>query len=102
MPSLETVNVGKTVAKRVGENIREVRTNLSMTQAQLAGPEFSISYISAIECGEIGHSLNTLSILARRLDVPLTFLVEGSPSGAAQAHKIGYSPAEWPFLLQKP
>jgi len=35
-----------------------------------------------------------LSILAKRLDVPLTFLLEGSPSGAAEARAVGYSPAD--------
>jgi tetratricopeptide (TPR) repeat protein len=94
MPSLETTNVGKAVAARVGTNIREVRTKLGMTQAQLAAPEFSISYISAIERGKIRPSLKALSILAKRLDVPLTFLLEGSPSGAAEARAVGYSPAD--------
>lgn len=94
MPSLETANVGKAVAARVGTNIREVRTKLGMTQAQLASPEFSISYISAIERGKIRPSLKALSILARRLDVPLTFLLEGSPGGAAEARAVGYSPAD--------
>lgn len=94
MPSLETANVGKAVAARVGNNIREVRTRLSMTQAQLAAPEFSISYISAIERGKIRPSLKALSVLARRLDVPLTFLLEGSPAGAAEARAVGYSPAD--------
>jgi tetratricopeptide (TPR) repeat protein len=94
MPSLETANVGKAVAARVGTNIREVRTRLGLTQAQLAAPEFSISYISAIERGKIRPSLKALSILARRLDVPLTFLLEGSPAGAAEARAVGYSPAD--------
>lgn len=94
MPSVETTNVGKAVAARVGTNIREVRTKLGMTQAQLAAPEFSISYISAIERGKIRPSLKALSILARRLDVPLTFLLEGSPAGAAEARAVGYSPAD--------
>jgi tetratricopeptide (TPR) repeat protein len=65
-----------------------------MTQAQLAAPEFSISYISAIERGKIRPSLKALSVLARRLDVPLTFLLEGSPAGAAEARAVGYSPAD--------
>ncbi|MBE3558018.1 MAG: tetratricopeptide repeat protein [Ktedonobacteraceae bacterium] len=94
MPSLETANVGRAVAARVGTNIREVRTRLGMTQAQLAAPEFSISYISAIERGKIRPSLKALSVLARRLDVPLTFLLEGSPAGAAEARAVGYSPAD--------
>jgi HTH-type transcriptional regulator, quorum sensing regulator NprR len=95
MASLETTaNVGKAVAARVGTNIREVRTRLGLTQAQLAAPEFSISYISAIERGKIRPSLKALSILAKRLDVPLTFLLEGSPAGAAEARAVGYSPAD--------
>src|SRR5262252_6892138 len=91
MASTETANVGRAVAARVGTNIREVRTKLGLTQAQLASPEFSISYISAIERGKIRPSLKALSILAKRLDVPLTFLLEGSPSGAAEARAVGYS-----------
>jgi tetratricopeptide (TPR) repeat protein len=94
MASTETANVGRAVAARVGTNIREVRTKLGLTQAQLASPEFSISYISAIERGKIRPSLKALSILAKRLDVPLTFLLEGSPSGAAEARAVGYSPAD--------
>jgi tetratricopeptide (TPR) repeat protein len=91
MPSLETANVGRAVAKRVGDNIHKVRTSLNMTQAQLASPEFSISYISAIERGKIRPSLKALSVLARRLDVPLTFLLEGSPAGADEARAVGFS-----------
>ncbi len=94
MATTETANVGRAVAARVGTNIREVRTKLGLTQAQLASPEFSISYISAIERGKIRPSLKALSILAKRLDVPLTFLLEGSPSGAAEARAVGYSPAD--------
>jgi tetratricopeptide (TPR) repeat protein len=94
MSSTETTNVGKAVAARVGTNVREVRTKLGLTQAQLAAPEFSISYISAIERGKIRPSLKALSILARRLDVPLTFLLEGTPEGAAEARAVGYSPAD--------
>jgi len=94
MPSLETDNVGRAVAARASTNLREVRTKLSMTQAQLAAPEFSISYISAIERGKIRPSLNALTVLARRLDVPLTFLLEGSPSGAGEARAVGYSPSD--------
>src|SRR5215469_1269664 len=94
MATIEAANVGKAVAARVGSNIREVRTKLALTQAQLAAPEFSISYISAIEHGKIRPSLKALSILARRLAVPLTFLLEGSPAGAAEARAVGFSPAD--------
>src|ERR1700688_80205 len=92
--SEEIVSPGKIIATTVGRNIREVRTTLGLTQAQLAAPEFSISYVSAIERGKIRPSLKALSILAKRLDVPLTFLLEGSPAGAAEARAVGYSPAD--------
>ena len=36
MATTETANVGRAVAARVGTNIREVRTKLGLTQAQLA------------------------------------------------------------------
>src|SRR5690349_1673451 len=94
MASLEAANVGRAVAARVGGNMREVRTKLSLTQSQLASPEFSISYISAIERGKIRPSLKALPILARRLDVPLTFLLEGSPAGTMEARAAGFSPAD--------
>jgi HTH-type transcriptional regulator, quorum sensing regulator NprR len=92
--NVEAVNIGKAVAARVGSNIREVRTKLGMTQANLAAPEFSISYISAIERGKIRPSLKALSILARRLDVSLTFLLEGTPAGADKARAAGYNSFE--------
>ena len=38
MATTETANVGRAVAARVGTNIREVRTKLGLTQAQLASP----------------------------------------------------------------
>src|SRR2546427_5508622 len=94
MASAETANVGRAVAARVGTNIREVRTKLGLTQAQLAAPEFSISYISAIERGKIRPSLRALSVLGQRLDVPLTYLLEGEPSDVAEAQAAGYSPAD--------
>lgn len=94
MAFTETANVGKAVAARVGTNIREVRVKLGLTQAQLAAPEFSISYISAIERGKIRPSLRALSVLAKRLDVPLTFLLDGSPAGVKEAQAVGYSPAD--------
>jgi tetratricopeptide (TPR) repeat protein len=91
MQTGETFNTGKAVATRVGMNIREIRSKLVMTQAQLAAPDFSISYISAIERGKIRPSLKALSLLARRLDVPITLLLEGSPSIAAEIRAAGFS-----------
>ena len=78
--ALPTLRAADGPLKRAFDRI-DAQINVSITQAQLAAPEFSISYISAIERGKIRPSLKALSILARRLDVPLTFLLEGSPAG---------------------
>lgn len=94
MPTGETFKIEKAVAMRVGTNIRGIRSKLVMTQAQLAAPNFSISYISAIERGKIRPSLKALSLLAHRLDVPITFLLEGSPSFAAEVRAAGFSPVD--------
>jgi HTH-type transcriptional regulator, quorum sensing regulator NprR len=94
MATQDSANVGRAVATRVGANIREIRTRLGLTQSSLASPEFSISYISAIERGKIRPSLRAIALLAKRLDVPLAFLLEGSPSDTAEARAIGYSPAD--------
>ena len=74
----------------VGANILHVRRKLHITQKQLAAPEFSISYISAIERGRIRPSLKALEILARRLGVSSGELLvehpaEQAPEEAASA-----------------
>src|SRR5215831_6579546 len=65
----------------VGANIFHVRRRLRITQKQLAAPEFSISYISAIERGRIRPSLKALDILARRLGVSSAELLADLPGG---------------------
>jgi tetratricopeptide (TPR) repeat protein len=56
----------------VGAKIRAMRLARKMTQSQLAKPDFSISYISAIERGQIQPSLRALAILASRLGLTST------------------------------
>jgi tetratricopeptide (TPR) repeat protein len=51
----------------VGARLRAARQARKMTQGELAQPDFSVSYVSAIERGQIQPSLRALEILARRL-----------------------------------
>src|SRR6266704_428257 len=51
----------------VGAKIRMMRLARKFTQSQLAKPDFSVSYISAIERGQIQPSLRALEIIALRL-----------------------------------
>jgi tetratricopeptide (TPR) repeat protein len=76
------------MGQSVGAKIRAARQAKRYTQSQLAAPDFSVSYISAIERGQIHPSLRALEILARRLDLPSTQLLpqysqDGSGSGAS-------------------
>ncbi len=63
------------IGKSVGERIRIARVALHYTQSQLAHPDFSVSYISAIERGQIHPSLRALEILAGRLGLSSTELL---------------------------
>src|SRR5215469_3779549 len=73
----------------VGANIYQVRRKLRITQKQLAAPEFSISYISAIERGRIRPSLKALDILARRLGVSSAELLADLPGGYEVVDEYG-------------
>lgn len=60
----------------LGGKIREARRTLGMTQQDLAGDEFSKSFISQLERDMVNPSLNSLKTLARRLNQPLSELLE--------------------------
>src|SRR5579871_2698857 len=78
----------------VGANIYRVRRKLRITQKQLAAPEFSISYISAIERGRIRPSLKALDILARRLGVTSAELLAEVPDDLEPEDDYGYGERE--------
>jgi tetratricopeptide (TPR) repeat protein len=63
------------IGKSVGEKLRAARIAQHYTQSQLAAPDFSVSYISAIERGQIHPSLRALEILAARLGMSSTQLL---------------------------
>ena len=63
------------IGQSVGAKLRAARQAKKMTQGQLAQPDFSVSYISAIERGQIHPSLRALEILAGRLGLSSTELL---------------------------
>jgi len=67
----------------VGLKVRELRTARQMTQAELAGPDFSKGFISLLETGRTRISLRAAHILAGRLGVEVTDLL-ASPTGDRQ------------------
>lgn len=59
----------------VGVKVRELRTGRNMTQAALAGADFSKGFISLLETGRTRISLRAAHILAARLGVEVTDLL---------------------------
>ena len=70
------------IGQTVGARMRAARLAKKYTQGKLASPDFSVSYISAIERGQIQPSLRALEIFALRLGTTSTDLLSTAPPGA--------------------
>ena len=77
---MATEPVQPPIGKMVGARLREVRKAKKLTQSQLAGKDFSVSYVSAIERGQIHPSLRALEIFAQRLGLSSKELLLGGES----------------------
>ena len=60
---------------KIGEKIKKIRTEKSMTQSELAGDFITRNMLSLIESGSAHPSLPTVEYIAKRLNVPLGILV---------------------------
>jgi transcriptional regulator with XRE-family HTH domain len=56
----------------LGERLRQARLERGLSQDALAQPEFTKSYVSAVERGKARPSLKALELMARRLGIPLS------------------------------
>ena len=61
-----------TVAVRIGE----LRQQKGLTQEELAAPEFTEGYVSALERGAVRPSFKALEVFARRLGVSVADFVD--------------------------
>lgn len=59
-----------------GRRVRAARQRLGMTQAALAGDDFSKGFISLVETGRTRMSVRAAQIIAHRLGVPASALLE--------------------------
>jgi tetratricopeptide (TPR) repeat protein len=72
-------------AVRLGHRLRQARLARNLTQSEVAANQFSVSYISAVERGQIRPSLGALEKLAKRLQVPVAELLRLDPGDLAVA-----------------
>src|SRR5215208_7794507 len=64
-------------AVRLGERLRQLRVAAGLTQSELAGDRFSKEYVSQIERGKTRPTEETLSWIAERLNVDVSYLQTG-------------------------
>ncbi|MEV8630439.1 helix-turn-helix transcriptional regulator [Streptosporangium sp. NPDC051023] len=73
----------------VGQRIKTVRRQRGLSQAQLAHPELSDSYVSLIESGKRTPTPAVLELLAEKLDCSLTYLINGVTAEQMQEIELG-------------
>ncbi|HEV2404745.1 MAG TPA: helix-turn-helix transcriptional regulator, partial [Ktedonobacterales bacterium] len=79
----------ETTTTRLGQRLRRARLARNLTQGEVARNQFSVSYVSAVERGQIRPSLGALEKLADRLQVPVTDLL-----GSGSLDKLGITYGE--------
>ncbi|MET8333749.1 helix-turn-helix transcriptional regulator [Streptosporangium canum] len=75
----------------VGQRIKTVRRQRGLSQAQLAHPELSDSYVSLIESGKRTPTPSVLELLAEKLDCSLTYLINGVTAEQMQEIELALS-----------
>ncbi|MFJ2029135.1 helix-turn-helix domain-containing protein [Streptosporangium sp. NPDC087985] len=75
----------------VGQRIKMVRRQRGLSQAQLAHPELSDSYVSLIESGKRTPTPAVLELLAEKLDCSLTYLINGVTAEQMQEIELALS-----------
>lgn len=79
-PETHTRRVPETsVSRRIGGRIREARRARGLSLAALGGDAISRGFLSAVETGRSGISLETLALIAGRLDLPISYFVDERP-----------------------
>ncbi|WP_326647019.1 helix-turn-helix domain-containing protein [Streptosporangium sp. NBC_01755] len=75
----------------MGQRIKTVRRQRGFSQAQLAHPELSDSYVSLIESGKRTPTPAVLELLAEKLDCSLTYLINGVTAEQMQEIELALS-----------
>ncbi|MDH6122357.1 tetratricopeptide (TPR) repeat protein [Kitasatospora sp. GAS204A] len=79
--------------KQVGERIQRLRTELGLTQRQLAEPQYTAAYVSTLEAGKGRPSETALRYLAEKLGTSYEQLATGIPTGLRARLRLGLSEA---------
>jgi tetratricopeptide (TPR) repeat protein len=90
---MEQDTIEATTTVRLGQRLRQARLARNLTQSEVAASQFSVSYISAVERGQIRPSLGALEKLAQRLQVTVADLLRLEPGDVVTPASGGYATA---------
>lgn len=80
--------------KTLGARVRAARVAKGWTQADLAGKDISVGYVSRIESGSRRPNLSVLTSLASRLGTPIEQLLQGVTASQYDEIRLGLDYAE--------
>ena len=90
------------VGLELGQRVRALRIARGISQAELAGSDYSKSLIGLIETGRTRMSLQTAEKLASRLGVPVADLLAAPPAPKEKEFELALLRAESEFRAGKP
>ncbi len=79
---------------RIGSRVQRMRTELGLTQKQLAEPSYTPAYISTLESGRVRPSETALRFLAGRLGTSYEELATGRPAHLATELRLALAEAQ--------
>jgi transcriptional regulator with XRE-family HTH domain len=88
------VTENQQLTESVGERLRRLRLERSLSQRDLSAPGVSYAYISRIEAGARRPSVKALRMLAKKLGVTPGYLETGSDIGDAEARELRLADVE--------
>lgn len=88
-------------AGTLGDKIRALRRQMRMTQADLAGSDFTKSFISQVEKNQTQPSLKSLMIIAQRLNRPVSYFLDEEPPVAPASAPLHQAVAAGRVLEQR-
>jgi tetratricopeptide (TPR) repeat protein len=80
------------VPDRLGLRIRKVRLDLGLSLADVAGKDFSRSFLNQVELGRSRPSIRTLQIIAERLRRPVEYFMQ-DPNNSLTAFELSLAEA---------
>ncbi|WP_329376316.1 helix-turn-helix transcriptional regulator [Streptomyces sp. NBC_01351] len=79
---------------RIGRRVQRMRSELGLTQRQLAEPSYTSAYISTLESGKVRPSETALRFLAGRLGTSYEELATGRPAHLATELRLALADAQ--------